>query len=253
VIRYVVLQISGEPGELWSDSYPCWVNSLNFGSGFDPQGSTTPRQLADSVDLDSLVDILRDSRAAEIDREKAMEAIPIAIGRRSREKVRVGRTASQPHQRATAVSGPPRPGWKASHMIRYILPAALLAAFLQAQEHHPLPPPKPPQAICYYYSHDQDWWVKEHAHENPLLIRVNGKLKSYTEATTVSMDQPCGKRPADPLADHFHDFRLVGNSRKDKIERVILPPPEQTINQYLNRLPAITIQPEAKEPKAAHP
>jgi hypothetical protein len=73
MIKYPVTKTDGQVAELWSDKYPCCISSLNFGTGFDRQGATTPRQLADSVDLNSLVDILNDSRAAEIDREKVLE------------------------------------------------------------------------------------------------------------------------------------------------------------------------------------
>jgi hypothetical protein len=88
MIKYPVTKTDGQVAELWSDKYPCCISSLNFGTGFDRQGATTPRQLADSVDLNSLVDILNDSRAAEIDREKVLEAIRIAVGRRGRERIR---------------------------------------------------------------------------------------------------------------------------------------------------------------------
>ena len=55
-------------------------------------------------------------------------------------------------------------------MIRYLLPAALLAASLHAQEHHPPappPPPKGPQATYYWCSHQQDWFVYQYKHVKP--------------------------------------------------------------------------------------
>jgi hypothetical protein len=103
-------------------------------------------------------------------------------------------------------------------MIRYLLPAALFAASLQAQEHRPLPPPPPPkgpQATCYWYSYQQDWYAWNHEYINPGFLQVNGTMKAYTQRTTVPLNKSC-TLPA--VADKFPDLHLVGDSRKDKIK-----------------------------------
>jgi hypothetical protein len=86
----------------------------------------------------------------------------------------------------------------------------LLAGSLYAEQK-----PQPPMATCFWYSAEMDKRIENpYGHIGPTLVRVNGQLKAYSVMGTVPMNKQCSK------SKHLYwkDFRLVGDSHKDKVE-----------------------------------
>jgi hypothetical protein len=53
-----------------------------------------------------------------------------------------------------------------------------------------------------------------YGHIGPTLVRVNGQLKAYSVMDTVPLSKSCRK----PKDSYWKDFRLVGDSHKERVE-----------------------------------